>query len=137
MSKIVLNATTIDLVSELTFADIDLLNKQNKSALTLTDKNGDTTFAVMKGSGTPGCSSCGILFRDKDLEGHAVFTMMMDTDKTRDEIINTVFDKVGSVKANLDTVEANALAALEEVKARRTAFIEELDGNTAATPTEV
>lgn len=132
MSKITLNATTFDLVSALSMDDIKLLEKQNPSALAIKDADGKIQFVVKTGSTMGGISQYGIVFASKTRDGKAVLTYMLDTNKTADEQLNEIFDKVSAAKVKLDEIESTAVTAVQAEKDRKAAFIRELTGETDA-----
>ena len=130
MSKIVMNATTVDLISALTIDNITLLSKMNPDALCLKDKDGDTKFKVMTAI-TDCIGQYGIAFKDKDRNGHAVITFSYKTDLPQNELFDAIFDKVGRAKVQLDEIEKQALIAVEAENERKAAFVAELTGDTA------
>lgn len=136
MSKIILNATTFDLISTLSLDDIKLLEKQNPDALAIKDKDGDIQFVVKTGNELGSISQYGIVFANKTRDGKAVLTYTLDTNKPADEQLNEIFDRVGAAKAKLDEVEATAATAVQNEKDRKAAFIRELTGEAVESTTE-
>lgn len=136
MSKIILNATTFDLISALSLDDIKLLEKQNPDALAIKDKDGDIQFVVKTGGTTGSISQYGIVFANKTRDGKAVLTYTLNTNKTADEQLNEIFDRVGAAKAKLDEIEGVAAIAVQNEKDFKAAFIRELTGEAAESTTE-
>ena len=136
MSKITLNATTFDLISTLSLDDIKLLEKQNPDALAIKDKDGDIQFVVKTGNELGSISQYGIVFANKTRDGKAVLTYTLDTNKTADEQLNEIFDRVGAAKAKLDEIEGVAAIAVQNEKDRKAAFIRELTGEADESTTE-
>lgn len=129
MSKIILNATTYDLISALSLEDIKLLEKQNPDALAIKDKDDNIQFVVMTAP-VGAVSTCGISFANQTRDGKAVLTYSLDTTKSADDQLNEIFDKIGAVKAKLDEIESVAATAVQAEKDRKAAFIHELTGET-------
>ena len=132
MSKIVMNATTYDLISALPLDDIKLLEKQNPGALTIKDEDGDVQFLVKTGGVVGSAGHYGIVFANKTRDGKAVLTYTLDTTKSADEQLNEIFDKLGAVKAKLDEIEPVAAEAVQAEKDRKAVFIQELTGEADA-----
>lgn len=125
MSKIKMNATTYDLVSALKLDDIKMLESIKSPALSIKDKDGNPIFTLLTGKNS-GTNENAIMFAQKDMDGYAVMTFPMDTNKTATQICESIYATVGGIKKYLDQIEAAAAAAVSEETERKAAFIADL-----------
>lgn len=135
MSKIKMNATTYELVSDLKLADIKMLEAIGSPALAIRDKDGNCIFKVMSGRSAATCDTA-VQFADHDVDGFAVMTFAMDTDMSKDQIHDEMYKTIGAWKGRLDSIEIEAAEAIKAEKARKAAFIKELEGTAAPADTD-
>lgn len=131
MSKIKMNATTYDLVSALKLDDIKMLESIKSPALSIKDKDGNSIFTLLTGKNS-GTNENAVMFAQKDMDGYAVMTFPMDTNKTAAQIRESIYATVGGIKKYLDQIEAAAAAAVSEETERKKAFIADLMPETDA-----
>lgn len=124
MSKVTVLGNALVISSALKLEDIRTLEKYAPEALQLKNEDKEVVFAV--GAGKSGdVSKYGVTFADElpDGSGLAAITMTHSY-KADDNIPSKVADLFGQALANLNRVEAQAPAALDDVAARKAAIME-------------
>ena len=139
MSKIKLNATTMDLISVVKFDDIKVLERTNPEALTIRDHDGNCVFKVMTGKESAVAKNA-LMFAHRNLDGYAVITLNFTVPNAaadHEALYSNLYDSIGAAKNKLDDIEGQIIAAIAEERVNKAAFIAELTGEneTASEPT--
>ena len=130
MSKIKLNATTMDLVSVIKFDDIKMLEKTNPEALTIRDHDGNCIFKVMTGKASAVAENA-LMFAHRDINGYAVITLNFTVPNAaadHEELYSQLYDRIGVARNKLDDIEGQIITAIAKERVNKAAFIAELTG---------
>ena len=146
MSKIKLNATTMDLISVVKLDDLKMLERTNPESLTIRDHDGNCIFKVMTGKESAVTKNA-LMFAHRDINGYAVITLnftIPNAAADHEALYSQLYDSIGAAKNKLDDIEGQIIAAIAEERVNKAAFIAELTGEnenetdsvTANTPAE-
>jgi len=125
MANITIAGNSYVIASDIPMADLEKVRKYRPSALTLADE--DTKEIYFKvGVGSNSISEHGISFggisNDEEKTAAATLSIPADTEDVKDYVL----DKAGLAIANLNKVERNISAALNEIKAEHNAIEESI-----------
>ena len=126
MAKVTIAGNSYVVTSGIAMEDLEAVKKYRPSALAITDEETKETL-FKAGIGTNSVSDFGISFGGVSNDDAKLATATLPIPSDTEDAKEYVLDKVGLALSNLNKVEVNAKAALEEIRTERTAIAENIE----------